>query len=137
MPLHPQAEALRTRMAAAGEPPIHTLDAAEARRIRLARLRKDLPVEPVAKVEDRTIPGPAGPLPVRVYTPAGAGPHPVVVYYHGGGWVTGNLDTHDGSSRGICNASGCIVLSVDYRLAPEVKFPAPVEDAYAAAIWAA
>lgn len=135
MPLHPQAEALRTRIAAAGEPPIYTLEPEDARRIRLARLRTGLPVEPVAKVEDRTIPGPAGPLPVRVYTPDGPGPHPVVVYYHGGGWVIGNLDTHDGSSRGICNASRCIIVSVDYRLAPEAKFPAAAEDSYAAAKW--
>lgn len=123
-------------MAAAGEPLIYTLEPQEARRIRLARLRSDLPVEPVAKVEDRTIPGPTGPLPVRVYTPDGRGPHPVAVYYHGGGWVTGNLDTHDGSSRGLCNTGRCVIVSVDYRLAPEHKFPAAAEDAYAAAKWA-
>jgi acetyl esterase len=113
-------------------------DAVEARRI--VQEVPDLPdVEDVAGVEDRTIPGPVGELPVRIYTPieAGAEPPPVVVYFHGGGWVICDLDTHDGSCRRIANALGAVVVSVDYRLAPEHKYPAAAEDAYAATAWTA
>jgi acetyl esterase len=81
---------------------------------------------------DSTIPGPAGTLPIRVYTPSGSGPFPVVVYYHGGGWVIANKDVYDGGARGLCKASKSIVVSVDYRLAPEAKFPAAWDDALAA-----
>ncbi len=93
--------------------------------------------EPVAKVEDRTIPGLAGEIPVRIYTPEGSGPFPVLVFFHGGGWVICNLDTHDGSCRNLAKGAGCVVVSVDYRLAPEHKFPAAVEDCYAATKWVA
>lgn len=92
---------------------------------------------PIAKVENRTIPGPAGEIPVRVYTPEGSGPFPVLVYYHGGGFVLCDLDTHDGTCRSLANGAGVVVLSVDYRLAPEHKFPAGAEDCYAALSWAA
>lgn len=91
--------------------------------------------EPVAKVEDRSVPGPEGSIGVRIYTPEGKGPFPVVVFYHGGGWVTGSIDTHDALCRKLTNASGCMVVSVDYRLAPEAKFPAAAEDCYAATLW--
>jgi acetyl esterase len=74
---------------------------------------------------------------VRIYTPAGASPHPVLVYFHGGGWVLCNLDTHDGTCRALANAAQCIVVSVDYRLAPEHKFPAALDDCYAATYWVA
>ena len=73
----------------------------------------------VTNVEDRAIPGPAGDIPVRIYTPAGEAPYPILVYYHGGGWVIGDLETSDGISRAFANAASCIVVSVDYRLAPE------------------
>ncbi len=92
---------------------------------------------PLASVVDRTIPGPGGPLPVRVYTPEGAGPFPIVVYFHGGGWVVGDLDTQDMIARGLCHGARAVVMSVDYRLAPEHRFPAAVEDAWAATRWAA
>ena len=88
----------------------------------------------VAEVRDVQIPGPAAPILVRVYTPidAGAGPSGGMVYFHGGGWVAGSLETHDGVCRRLANASGCRVLAVDYRLAPEHPFPAAVDDAVAA-----
>lgn len=89
---------------------------------------------PVGKVEMKQIPGPDGgtPINVRVYTPKGDGPFPVLVYYHGGGWVIANLDTYDPSCRGLCSLNNAVVVSVDYRQAPEHKFPAAVEDNYAA-----
>lgn len=91
----------------------------------------------IARTEDRTIPGPHGDIPVRIYTPEGTTPLPVVVYFHGGGWVLGSIASHDTSCRSIANASGAIVISVDYRLAPESKFPKPLDDAFAAAEWIA
>jgi acetyl esterase len=93
--------------------------------------------EPVAKVEERRIPGPAGAIRVRIYTPRGRGPHPVLIYFHGGGFVLCSLDTHDGTCRSLANGAGVLVVSVDYRLAPEHRFPAAPEDCYAAAQWAA
>jgi acetyl esterase len=89
----------------------------------------------VAKVEDRGIPGPAGDIPVRIYTPDADAPAPAIVSYHGGGWVIGGLDTHDGACRAFASATGAVVVSVDYRLAPEHPFPAPVDDAVAALSW--
>lgn len=93
--------------------------------------------EPVARVENRSIPGPAGEIPVRLYTPEGSGPFPVLVYVHGGGWVGGNLDTHDLGCRRWCREAGCLVMSVDYRRPPEARFPAGLEDCYAATCWMA
>jgi acetyl esterase len=95
-----------------------------------------LPV-PLAGVRDQTVPGPAGPLGVRIYTPVGEGPHPLIVYFHGGGYVTGDLDTQDMIARALCAGAGALTVSVDYRLAPEHPFPAAPEDAYAAFRWAA
>jgi len=92
---------------------------------------------PVGAVSDRTIPGPTGEIPMRVYRPEGDGPVPTVVYFHGGGWVVGDLDTHDRPCRELCRTAGAVVVSVDYRLAPEHPFPAGVEDAYAATEWVA
>lgn len=93
--------------------------------------------DPVAKVENRMISGPAGQVPVRVYTPKGTGPFPIVVFIHGGGWVVGSLETVDDLCRSICSRAGAAVVSVDYRLAPEHKFPAPVEDCFAVLQWCA
>jgi acetyl esterase len=97
------------------------------------------PPRPMARVEGMTIPGPAGEIPARLYVALGAPkpPQPLLVYYHGGGWVIGDLDTHDGVCRFLADYSGCRVLSIDYRLAPEHPFPAPLEDAAAAFAWAA
>jgi acetyl esterase len=91
---------------------------------------------PVAAVEALQAPGPAGPVPVRFYRPAGPGPHPLVLFFHGGGWVVGDLDSHDETVRRLCAGSGAAFASVAYRLAPEAPFPAPLEDCYAAAAWA-
>ncbi|MBC7809351.1 MAG: alpha/beta hydrolase fold domain-containing protein [Akkermansiaceae bacterium] len=88
--------------------------------------------ESVARVEDRTVPGPAGPRTVRVYTPEGKGPLPVAVYVHGGGWTVGSIAGYDPSYRALANAARCVVISVSYRLAPENKFPSGLEDVYAA-----
>jgi acetyl esterase len=93
--------------------------------------------ESVQEVEDIRIPGPAGDLALRTYVPQGNGPFPVLVFIHGAGWVAGNLDTHDNACRYLCNRVPCTVVSVDYRLAPESKFPAALNDAYAATVWAA
>ncbi len=99
-----------------------------------ARMLQGRPA-PVAKVEEMTIPGPAGEIPIRVYWPEEDGPLPVVVYYHGGGWVIGDLDTSDSLCRLLANGASAVVVSVDYRLAPEHRFPAAVDDSYAALQW--
>jgi acetyl esterase len=97
--------------------------------------------EDVASVDDRVIPGPGGQLPIRVYLPpdpiGGDGAAPVLVWFHGGGWVIGDLDTHDPLCRSLANAAGIGVVSVDYRLAPENPFPAGLEDALASVQWVA
>ncbi|MFC7307946.1 alpha/beta hydrolase [Streptomyces monticola] len=117
-------------------------DAAEARRILAAAPKPPWEPPAVGSVEDRTIPGPEGApdLPVRIYLPDPGevrGPRPTVVFLHGGGWAICDLDSHDGTARGLCREAGAAVVSVDYRLAPEAPFPAAVEDAYAAVCWAA
>jgi acetyl esterase len=135
MPVDPQIQALLDR--AAGVPPTHTLPVAvaraqyEARAVLLAR-----PAE-IAGVRERTIAGPGGKLRLRVYTPHGTGPFPLLVFYHGSGFVLCSLDTHDGICRNLCAGASCVVASVDYRLAPEHKFPAGIEDCLEATRWAA
>ncbi|MFS2056229.1 alpha/beta hydrolase, partial [Variovorax sp. CT11-76] len=88
-------------------------------------------------VRDLAADGPHGPIPVRIYRPlaSGAGPLPVLVYYHGGGWVIGDLDTHDVLCRELANDAGCAVVAVDYRMGPEHRFPAAVDDVLAATRW--
>ncbi|GAA1258935.1 alpha/beta hydrolase [Kitasatospora nipponensis] len=150
MPLHPQLRALRERRAAAGTPPLYTLSLEQARAADLADLRAaGGEPEPVADVRTFEIPGPGGPLPLRLYrptVPAGpqAGPQPergpaapVLVYLFGGGWTLGCLDTGDAICRALTNAAGCATLAVGYRLAPEHPFPAALEDCYAAVGWLA
>ena len=99
----------------------------------------ELPVEDVARTEDRVIPGADGTeLPVRIYWPSSSNePLPVVVFFHGGGWVIGGIDSHDGQVREMVNRTGMVYVSVDYRLAPEARFPAAAEDCYAATQWVA
>lgn len=92
---------------------------------------------PAVGSTDRTVPGPGGEVPVRIYTPAGAGPFPLLVFFHGGGWVGGSLNSHDGTARELCAAAEAVVVAVDYRLAPEHRFPAGLEDCYAALTWVA
>lgn len=135
MPLDPQVRKLLDDLARLGAPPIETLSPEEARANFSARLR--VPGPAVAAVEDRAAPGPGGPVPVRIYRPAGEGPRPLLVWQHGGGWVVGDLETADNTCRHLCAAAGCVVASVDYRRAPEAKFPAPLEDCLAALQWAA
>ena len=135
MPLDPQAKMVLEQTAALGLPAAHTVSPQEARDNGKLRPRPTGPE--VARVEDRTIPGPDGEVPVRIYTPEGTGPFPILVWYHGGGWVVGDLDSADGTSRHLTVGAGCVVVSVDYRLAPETKFPGPAEDCYAATQWAA
>lgn len=91
----------------------------------------------VARVEDRSIQTPDVDVPVRLYTPEGDGPFPILVFFHGSGFVICDIDTHDGLCRDLCRHSGCVVVSVDYRLSPEHKFPAAVDDCYAVTRWAA
>lgn len=138
MPLDPQIQAVLDQFRAAGIPPSHRLTVPEARATMLARAAS-VPgePEPVARIEDRAIPGPAGFLPIRIYTPADGGRRPLLVYFHGGGWVQGTLDTHDRICRSLANAAGCLVVSVEYRLAPEHRCPAAAEDAYTATRWVA
>ena len=133
MPLDPQAQAVLDQLAALNLPPNYTVTPLEARAN--AKLRPSVPGPEVSTVEDRVIQGPGGDVPVRIYTPAGAGPFPVLVWFHGGGMVLGDLDTADGTARHLCVGAGCVVVSVDYRLAPEHKFPAAPEDCYAATEW--
>ena len=135
--LDPQAEALLQLMAQRNVPPFNTLTPAQARETMRGMVALSAGPEAVANVENLTIPGPGGQIRLRIYTPQGDAPFPILVFFHGGGWVIGDLDTHDNLCRSLANGAGCIVVSVDYRLAPEHKFPAAVEDAYAATQWVA
>ena len=138
MPLDPAARAFLDQGAALGFPSTHTLPVAEARELMVKRRAMlDATPEAVARIEDRTIPGPDGDVPVRLYAPSDERGLPVLVYFHGGGWVIGSIDTHDLLCRALANRAGCAVVSVDYRLAPEARFPAAAEDAYAATAWVA
>jgi acetyl esterase len=142
VPLHPDIQAILDEMNAAGGPPAHEVPIAEARAAYIAdTARLSGPGQPVAEVRDVAVPGPGGDIPVRVYRPldpagsgAAAGP---VVYLHGGGWAMGTLDSHDPLMRALANASGAVVAAVEYRLAPEHRFPAALDDALAATRWLA
>ncbi|MGE0544921.1 MAG: alpha/beta hydrolase [Dehalococcoidia bacterium] len=136
MPLDPQVQAFLEQAAALGLPPMHTLTPAEARAQAAAR-QGAAPVEAVAKVEDRLIPGTGADVPIRVYTPAGDAPFPALLFFHGGGWVIGSVAGSDGTARALANRTGCVVVSVDYRLAPEHSFPAAADDCYDATAWVA
>jgi len=137
MPLDPQCEALLNQMAEAGAPPPETVSVEDNRALIAMIAELSGPPEDVARVEDVNVPGPAGDIPVRVYVPAGEGPFPTVVFFHGGGWVIGNIDSHDVPVRRLTNLVPAVVMSVDYRLAPEHPFPAAPQDCYAATVWAA
>lgn len=138
MPLDPQLQAMRDRRREENVPALYTLSVAEARAADLAAIQEDAgDPEPVYRVEDRRIRGPAGLLAVRVYRPRRRGPMPALVYFFGGGWTLGSIDTSDGICRSLANAAGCVVVVPGYRLAPEAKFPAAVEDCYAAVQWVA
>jgi len=137
MPLDPQAKIILEEDAARNLPGYNELPPPAARKQML-----DLapPVDPTLMVEhvvDQKINDPGGKIPIRLYYPKGDSPFPVVVYFHGGGWVIGNLDTHHAFCHALSKSSGCLVVAVDYRLAPEYRYPAAVEDAYAATCWVA
>lgn len=136
MPLEATTAAMLAAAAEAGAPPLSDLNPVQAREM-YRMMQPPADDITVGKVEDRLIPGPAGEIPIRIYLPEGSGPHPVHLHYHGGGWVIGDLETHDADCREICRAAGVIVIAVDYRLAPEHLYPAAVEDCFAAAQWAA
>jgi acetyl esterase len=137
--LHPQARALLDFIEARGIPPTHTLSPAEARAFYRERRSVTQPMPPdVAQVHDLQASGPHGAIPLRLYRPIGARAAealPVLVYFHGGGWVIGDLDTHDTLCRELANGAGCAVVAVDYRMGPEHRFPAAVDDCIAATRW--
>jgi acetyl esterase len=141
VPLDPAIQGMLALLESLDPPPMSqgTPQAArEAFRTLTVTLRRPDTVVEVASVEDRPIPVPHGSLDVRVYRPASAsGPAPTIVYLHGGGFVIGDLDTHDNQCRWVCREVGAVVVSVDYRMAPDAPFPAAVEDALAATRWAA
>ena len=118
-------------------PPIESMTVEEARAYAEATAAERPPGPDVAAVVDGVLPGPAGELRYRLYRPAGEGPHPMVVYFHGGGWVLGSADSDDPLCRDLCVRSGAVVVSVDYRHAPEARFPAAADDASAAVQWVA
>ncbi|MDO9286953.1 MAG: alpha/beta hydrolase [Aquabacterium sp.] len=135
--LDPQAKALIDLMAERGVPPTHTLSPADARQMYRERRTFSQP-EPraMAEVRDLVASGPHGDIPLRLYRPAGLeGPAPTLVYYHGGGWVIGDLDTHDVLCRQLADEGRCVVVAVDYRMGPEHRFPAAVDDVLAATRW--
>jgi acetyl esterase len=134
MPIHPQALAVAEQLGPALD--ITKVDLAEIRRALDENSRLG-PRPDVAAVKDLEIPGPVGRIPVRVYRPSERTDLPLLVYLHGGGWAICSLETHDASCRELANAAACVVVSVDYRLAPEHRFPAAPEDCYAALTWTA
>ncbi|HET9292233.1 MAG TPA: alpha/beta hydrolase [Actinomycetes bacterium] len=137
MAVAPEIQELLDRLAASGRPPLHRQSVSQARAFHVQDApAQNGPAVPVAAVADRTVPGPGGELPVRVYTPEGTGPFPIVVWFHGGGWVVGTLDTYDPLCRALAASVPAVVVSVGYRLAPEHRWPAAAEDAYAATLWA-
>jgi acetyl esterase len=134
--VHPQIREVLRVMAEAKLRPIEEMTPAEAREQMeaTARARKAEPL-PIEKVEERPIPGPAGAGRLRLYWPRARAPRPAIVYYHGGGHVIGSLDTHDFVARNLCAGAEAVVASVDYRMGPEHKFPAAVDDSFAALRW--
>jgi acetyl esterase len=139
MQLDTHVKGLLDTLAASGQPKMWELPPTEARKMALGLTQMVEGKEPIGELENGSLPGPSGPLPFRIYTPVAvaAEPLPCIVYFHGGAWIFGNLDTHDCMCRRLANESGCRVISIDYRLAPENRFPAGLEDAYAATEWVA
>lgn len=140
----PEMKAVLDTLASLGGKPIESLSPVEARtqptpadavKKLLQQRGKSGAPEPVANVDNRTIAGPAGAIPVRIYWPKGDGPFPVIFYIHGGGWVIANLDTYDASARALTNAANAIVVSTHYRQGPEHRYPAAHDDVFAAYQW--
>jgi cation diffusion facilitator CzcD-associated flavoprotein CzcO/acetyl esterase/lipase len=135
--LQPDVALVLEAMAALGLPRMETLPVDDARAMMRAGATQRPPGPEVGEVADGVLPGAAGPLGYRLYRPATLGPHPVVVYFHGGGWVLGDLDSDDPLCRDLCARSGALIVSVNYRHAPEHRFPAAADDAFAALQWVA
>jgi acetyl esterase len=138
VPLDPQLQAMRDQRERDQVPPLYDMSLTEARAADLASIRAGGgDPEPVHEVTDLTVPGPGGDLPLRLYRPSSQRPLPVLLYLFGGGWVLGTIDTADGVSRSLANATGALVAVPGYRLAPEHPFPAAADDCYAALRWVA
>ena len=137
MPLDPEAKASLEKRIEMGVLEPHESNPEEARALQAAR--PNLPGPEMASVSDHLAPGPHGDVPVRGYVPVtdDAGPLPVSMWFHGGGWVIGSVESNDATARALAKASGAIIVSVDYRLAPEHRFPIPFDDSYAATVWTA
>jgi acetyl esterase len=137
MPIDAKLQAILDAGKALGRPPVEQQTPAEARAERAEMMARFVPMPAYSSVrtENRTIGADGREIPVRIYTPAGDGPFPAVVFFHGGGWVVGTLETHDPYCRALATEAGIVVVSVDYRLAPEHKFPAGLEDCLAATEW--
>lgn len=132
--LDPQAQAILDAAATSGLPPVYRLPIGQARaRMRAAYPRDDS--EPIASIRDLTIAGPQGGIPIRIYHPAPGERLPLILFFHGGGWTVHDLDTYDRLCRLLARRAGCALVSVDYRRAPEARYPAAVEDAYTALTW--
>jgi len=136
LPVDPQIQQMLDAMAAMESVPASASTPEQVRELFRGLIAFGGPSAEV-EVADRVAPGPAGPVPVRVYTPEGTGPFPTLMWFHGGGYVIGDLDTADSAARSLCEAAGAVVVSVDYRLAPEHKAPAAVDDCWAATLWVA
>ena len=137
MPLDPQVEGLLNQIAASGAPPIASMTVDQARSMSDGFVAMGGEQVPVAAVRDISIPVDGGTIAGRVYTPDGAGPHPIVVFFHGGGFVIGDLESHDNVARTICRGAEAVVVAVDYRMGPEHRFPVAPQDCFAATRWAA
>jgi acetyl esterase len=140
MALDPTLKAVLEQLNAADAPRLDDSSPEQARAMYEA-MQMPAPDVELAGVEDRRIPGAAGEIAVRIYRPSADGTAngalPALVYFHGGGWVIGGIGTHDASCRQLAHDAGCVVVSVDYRLAPESRFPAAAEDSYTATQWVA
>jgi acetyl esterase/lipase len=138
MPLDPHAKRLLDMLAMTGSVDASCLSVNDRRALFRKLMSLSANNVPIGDIEDRALPGPGGPINIRIYTPIAtlADRLPGLVYFHGGGLVAGSLDTHDSVCRTLANETGCRLISVDYRLAPEHKFPAAVMDGYTAVIWA-
>ena len=135
MAIDPQVQALLDAAARSGRKPVNHFPPVEAR-VQFKEMRRALlpPTPDIGSVHDFSVPGKHGPIPVRHYRPIGKNPNevlPVLIYFHGGGWVVGDLESHDALCRQLSNGAGCAVIAVDYRMGPEHKFPAAVDDAEA------
>lgn len=135
--LAPDVQALLETFREEGIPKLNMLSVEQARAFHESMFTPAVDPEPVGTVEQREVRGATRDIPLRIYKPEGSGPFPVLVFFHGGGWVLGNLDTHDSMARALSSRSDCMVVAVDYRRAPEYRFPAAIEDAYTVTRWVA